>query len=458
MRDYYYKDAVRLDWGFGNPNITGSLIVLLMLALWMFAYLPRGWGKAGFWLALLANAILGAFTIQTFSRGAMLSWLVGAAILVWYAPRPWKPGRWIPISLVAIALLGYGIATGFADRALNGMSGEDRSVTNRWLIYKVIPRMMWDAPEGWGYERAAEAFRQWYQPIGKGEIYGRLVNSHATWLVEWPWHLRLAYLAGWAAIVTLCLPHRAARGRNLFAIATGIWISFFVGSIFTTIAHRWQLWIVPICILLIVLGLRVKVRSWPPLRAWGRAVIGLTITLGLLLLAALFTPSDISLRDGIVRVSATAAKEHWLLLGIDESVLGRFYGHQIRRQHGLRQAAISVRWQQGARLPNGLPMLVCPGKVAAMLDESAKGSVVSALQVVFVNPDPPSVVLAEILSQRPLSRCLIGGFSGGQSRIVWEALADRLPELHLDTIEGAGRYLPTWIDQLSCRQADPRSD
>ena len=37
MRDYFYNGQVRLDWGFGNPNVTGSLIALIMLAVWMLA-------------------------------------------------------------------------------------------------------------------------------------------------------------------------------------------------------------------------------------------------------------------------------------------------------------------------------------------------------------------------------------------------------------------------------------
>ena len=52
---YYFDGVWRMDWGFGNPNKTGTFIATLMIAVWSLDSLR----KSGFWLALFLNGGLG---------------------------------------------------------------------------------------------------------------------------------------------------------------------------------------------------------------------------------------------------------------------------------------------------------------------------------------------------------------------------------------------------------------
>lgn len=46
MSDLHFHGIWRMDWGLGNPNKTGALIAILMVAVWMLTLLRReasGW-------------------------------------------------------------------------------------------------------------------------------------------------------------------------------------------------------------------------------------------------------------------------------------------------------------------------------------------------------------------------------------------------------------------------------
>ena len=464
MREFFYNGITRLDWGFGNPNITGSLIALIMLAAWLLAWLPRWWGSGGFGLALLINVTLGVMLVQTFSRGAVASLLVGVVVLLWYAPRPWKKGRSIAIAIAVIGLAVYAFQLGFTDRTLHGLSGEDRSVTNRWLIYKVVPRMILDAPEGWGHERAAEAFRQWYQPIGRMETYGRLVSSHATWLVEWPWYCRLGYLAGWLTVFALVTPaflrrpptgneesSATSRSSSSFAwasVALAVWLTFFVGSCFTAIAHRWQLWLVPGTVLLIVLVARLWKWTWPRRAAWALWGACTALSVAGLFIAALLTESPVGLKKGIVTIDGgSAAKETWLLPGIDETVLGQFYGHRLRTSCSTQPCHAWIRWTPGAPLPGQATKIICVGSTSKNLIAQDQEIFEKAANLTFLNPDEPAPWLQAALNSQLKATCKFGSFAAGSSRYLWQALAANNPQIKFQTVEGKGRFIGT-IDEI----------
>lgn len=442
MREYFYNGDVRLDWGFGNPNVTGSLIALAMLAVWTLAYLPGLWGRVGFWAALGVNAVLGVFLIQTFSRGAAVSLLVGYAVLLAGCRRPWLRWHWIAAVVMAAFLSIYAVSTGFSDRTLHGMSGEDKSVTNRWLIYRVIPRMTWDAPEGWGHERAGEAFRQWYQPPGRGELYARLVNSHATWLVEWPWYFRIAYGFGWVALLFLCFP-----GRGLgVCTPLAVWLAFGLGASFTTIAHNWQLWIIPGLMLLVLLGLRFFKGIWPGLRQC-RAGLACLILLGAVWWGwALVTPSQVRLAGGVVEVTGKTKGTHVVLPAIDESVMGKFYGHLLRQRCAAEALSVSVRWQPAGPLPQA-DACVLAGKAVENLSGNDVAAILKAKRLLLLNPDQAEPALLGSLTGAgaPAMTIQMGSFAGGPGRYAWQALAARYPErIKIDEVAGSGRFLRNW--------------
>lgn len=443
MRDYFYNGQTRLDWGFDNPNVTGSFISLIMLAVWMLSYLPRGWGKAGFWIGLVTNAALGVFLVQTFSRGAAVAWLAGVVILICYAPRPWMRIRLIAVVILSGGLMLYASNLGLSDRTLHGISGEDKSVTNRWLIYKVVPRMAWDAPDGWGHERGAEAFRQWYQQVGRTETYGRLVNSHATWLVEWPWYLRLGYGLAWVAVLLFCVPLERMR----FSPSLAVWVSFGLGACFTTIAHHWQLWIVPGVSFFVLMLVRFSLKSWPMkghLKCAG-------VVWALLVLAwwtwALSTPSPVHLINGVVVVHENAPKATVLLYGLDETVMGKFYGHRIRERCSKEALQLFMLWNPSTVALPEVDIVILAGKVSERVAAHDNPSLAKAKHWLLLNPDLPCSSLLELMDVEvpPPVTIQIGSFVSGPGRYFWSGLAAKHPNhIKIEEISGRGRFLRDW--------------
>ena len=443
MREYFYNGQIRLDWGFDNPNVTGSLIALIMLAVWSLCYLPRVWGKAGFWIALMTNAALGVFLVQTFSRGAAVAWLAGAVILICYAPRPWLIRRFIAVVILSTGLILYATNLGFSDRTLQGMSGEDKSVTNRWLIYKVVPRMAWDAAEGWGHGRGGEAFRQWYQPVERTETYGRLVNSHATWLVEWPWYLRLGYGLAWASVLLVCMPSERMR----FSPTLAVWVSFGLGASFTTIAHHWQLWIVPGISILLLLFVRIRLRSWPGKKHFKCAGIAWVLLVLTWWTWALCTPSRIQMVHGMVVVHGNAPQTTVLLYGLDETVMGKFYGHRIRERCATESLQLFVRWSPSAvDLPEA-DVVVLAGKVSEEVAVQDHPSLAKAKRWLLLNPDQPCASLLELMDvERPPPVTIqVGALVSGTGRYFWPSFAAKHPNhIKIEEISGRGRFLRDW--------------
>jgi hypothetical protein len=72
MNDIFFNGTWRMDWGFGNPNKTAAFIAILMIAVWILAYIH----KWGFWIALVAFTGLGICLIHTMSRGGLVALLV----------------------------------------------------------------------------------------------------------------------------------------------------------------------------------------------------------------------------------------------------------------------------------------------------------------------------------------------------------------------------------------------
>ena len=179
-------------------------------------------------------------------------------------------------------IIGFSIYLQAHERFGQGVVQEDRSIINRLDLWKYAPAMMLDAPGGWGAGNSGKAFMEWYQPLDRNEPYRTMVNSHLTWLVELGWPGRFLYLAEWLAIFVICLPN--ARSRWL-AVPLGIWLAFFVGAIFSSVAEEPWVWVLPGLALLAAVAWRMKTAVWPRPAAWMFPPI---VAAGALLLVPMF--------------------------------------------------------------------------------------------------------------------------------------------------------------------------
>ncbi len=261
MEGIFFNGIWRMDWGLGNPNKTAALIAILMVAVWGLAYLRR-WG---FWLALVMFSGLGICLVHTFSRGGIVAAFFGLFPLVLVVWRPWPWSRIIGIVVSIWIIVAALIFLQAHKRYGQGVATEDRSISNRFEIWKAAPTMMADAPGGWGMGQSGRAYMNWYQPLDNNESYRTLVNSHLTWLVELGWIGRFLYLTGWFAVFVLCFPSAQARWM---AVPFGIWVAFFVGAFFSSVAESICLWVVPVLALTAVLVWRIRHRVWLGAKSW----------------------------------------------------------------------------------------------------------------------------------------------------------------------------------------------
>lgn len=451
MRDYFFDGIKRLDWGFNNPNITAGLIVILMMAIWILYRIHR-WG---FWPSLLGFTFLGACLIQTVSRGGLVAAITSGLLLVLLAKRPWPRRRWVPILVSVVLLIGYAFWHGVASRYAQGIVEEDGSVSNRWIIYRMTPAMMVDAPSGWGMKQGSEAFHNFYQPEGRFERYGSLVSSHLTWMTEFSWWGRFGYVLGWVTILFFCLP---SRHRWWYAVVMATWVAFGTAAMFTTMANRWVLWVIPVALFFGVVIERIRLKDWPA-RRYLLFPVGLTVTCLLLfyLVGAFVLPSDpqVSKRGGWIELgeSELAQGRSWIVEP-DAAVVGKAYGQKVRslvRDSASSGRNVLIEWDSGELSPDEKDHLIFSGEGLNELQGTMLAKARQAGKWVLLNPElPTGEFLASIEEgDSPPIHVVWGEFNPGRARMIWEAMAQKHDTVSLEKVTAAGKFLPNWTDRLS---------
>ncbi len=437
MENYYFQGIWRMDWGFGNPNKTAALIALLMIALWALPLVKR-WL---FWVALPLFAALGVCLVHTLSRGGLVAAVCGLGIVLWRLPRPWPRGRAAAMAVAVSVMLGGAVMLQATARV--AQSWNDPSITNRLDIWKAVPRMMVDAPAGWGLGKSGNAYCSWYQALDRHEGYRTLVNSHFTWLVEFGWPVRFLYVFGWLAVLLLCFPR---PGQTGFAIALGIWAALLVAALFSSVGECPWVWILPALALLGVLVARLRRRSWPGRLAWGGCVLGCLLLLGAFGLAGRFSDYGMNIRvasNGSVHVG-DAAPSLWVL--VDPATAGQTYPRALRR-YGLasgKMPAVGLA-VSAAGLPDlhGCDLVILGARPAAEW-QALRTPMEQCQKLTLVAPDkiPAELKLPPELLAR--STVLFGEFTRLSSSPAWSSVGVGA----FRQIEGVGDFFQDWPSLL----------
>ena len=432
MHDFFYHGMWRMDWGLGNPNKTAALIAMLMIAVWLFAYI-RKWG---FWIALLLFTGLGIALIHTFSRGGIIALFCGLIPLIVFAQRPWPWNKIIGITLSIWIMVGFSIYLDATGRYEQGIIKEDRSISNRFEVWKAGPQMMVDAPYGWGIGKSGISYMEWYQPVNRSEEYRTLVNSHLTWLVEFGWSLRFLYLLSWASILLLCWP---SHGLRLLAIPLGVWVAFAISATFSSVAESPWLWLAPVLCLMMAITLRFKNKIWPQLKMWSLPFVLSGATLILFCLLGSRGTEIKAIQNGIVLGGGDPAI--WIV--VDRKVMGQNYGRTIRTYLSLsqsREESIGI-----VESPRNLPSLTNKTVVlAGMMPSSdlSKIGLSSEKKVILLNPSflPQEINITEKYNSNIV--VIFGEFSQSRAASAWESLGS------VKHIPGAGDFLPHWPELI----------
>jgi len=438
MNDVFFKGVWRMDWGLGNANTTAALIAILMIAVWIFAYM-RKWG---FWISIVVFLGLGVCLIHTFSRGGLLALFAGCIPLVLFAKRPWPRSRLIALIAGFWIMVGITLLLNAHARYGLGLASEDRSITNRLLIWRSVPQMINDSPSGWGIGNAANAYVQWYQPIERGETYLHLVSSHLTWLVEFSWPLRLLYIFGWFSVFLICWP--SSRDRWL-AVPLGVWIAFFTAAVFSAVAESAWLWILPGGFLLAALGCRVFKRRWLKLRMLWVPTVATAVACAAILLPG---GSGEAISGSSQTVTLGRDPLRYVVL-YDKTAMGSLYGKNFRmNRKEFASEGVALVFNPG-RLPSLKDRILVLGSQFPSGHEKQTAAAASEADSIILLS--PKFFPQEFPVNPSKITVCFGDFSQSPSVQSWSQSA------HVEQIVGAGDFLPDWPRVIIDAEQSPHS-
>ena len=414
---------VRWQFGFDNPNklaVVAVELVLVGLALACSARrLARILGTA---LAVSSLYIL----LHTFSRGGIVALAVASVPLALAILRCMKSVRpLVKVSLltVAVGLCLLSIQMGVVGRLVQGLSGDDRSVGNRLELWQAAPRMIQDAPFGWGIGKSGEAYMQWYQPLDRKERYRTLVNSHLTWIVETGIVGGVVWLLGWGVVLSLGFIIGRRQG---FWLCWAEWVALFVAALFSSVCESWFLWIIPVGTLVCVLVFQ----RWSFLRLALFLGIGLTGFLGCVASTALVLWGKegaqlIRKRNCGIQVGSNSPL-FWLVP--DSKVLGgEMYSREIREFLIDHPTVSFVIVQDARQIPDDVEVVVVCGESDDAGRRGRQKTIWLSPKRTDVEPGKTQLVVIGALSIASVEY-------GDQDGVI--------------IVEGAGDYIPDWLRLL----------
>lgn len=433
MSEIFFQGFWRMDWGLGNPNKTAALIAILMVAVWSLGFL-RNWL---FWVSLVLFSALGICLVHTFSRGGMVAAFCGLMPLLVCLRRPLPMKRIVGVVTAFWLIIGASIYLQAHERYGQGVVQEDRSISNRFVLWKAAPTMMVDAPGGWGFGQSGKAYMDWYQPLDRNESYRTLVNSHLTWLVEFSWLGRFLYIFGWLAVLLLCLP---TQGNRWLAVPLGIWISLFIGAWFSSVGESVWLWIVPAVALAWVIVWRLANRVWPETKL---LFLPPSLAAASLLCLALVVPHSPVTKRGNTLAIGNRIPSTWVVA--DRVVLGKSFPRPLRDALEKNPQLSCGIVESIEDLPdNAVTTLIFSGKLEPTKSDVIERKLKSVKSLTLVNP---SFFPAELPIPKGADvRIAIGEFSQLASVSDWAPIAK------VEPLVGTGDFVPNWPTVLLTNQ------
>jgi hypothetical protein len=426
--EYFYKHAIRLSWGFGSPNQLGAFVAAIVPAAWAVASVladrcpikPHPAAKRSSYLTWPFMVRTGVYLIEfglwiaigaTASRGAAVAAICAA--LAWSVFGVLSSStRWqdsITWSGLRVAMCIGGLAIfSFGGRIAPEFIAQDKSIGNRFILWSGATDLIAASPwSGWGAGESGNAFMQWIQPLSHGEGYKTMVNSFLHVGVE---HGLLALclllfitIAGisWALVCEKAV--RSEKIKVLVRASSCIILSWALSNVFSTLFKDWRLWIFPgIAVVVLVSSLayvRLSVRlffRWMSLSG-GAAVLGV----GGIYFFGKYSDAQHAIhirhpsRELTILSSGAPDDKPRLGMLVDKDVIGKLYGHEIRRwgvESFVANTSWSVSifdarfWQPASAAAKQIDQWILMGDTAQAAD-----SLGSKCTVVFLHPrgQPP---------------------------------------------------------------------
>ena len=117
-------------------------------------------------------------------------------------------------------------------------------------MWKAVPQMVVEAPDGWAFANVGVGYFSWYQDLDELTMPGSLMNEHLTRIAGYGWWGRIGYVLAWTLGLALLLV-AAWRSRN--AVPLGVWTAFAIAGWFNPVFVNWMQWILPVCAVVLFL-------------------------------------------------------------------------------------------------------------------------------------------------------------------------------------------------------------
>ena len=439
----YWADAKRLRLWFKNPNLAGGLMALAALFALGLLFLRR-------WLLKVVGAVMAlaflALLVKTESRAAMLAFGFGCGLVALVRSKSLLSWKVLVSILLCVGLVGgYVALQKNSSRFTTEMFKEGSSSLSRVPIWMEVPRMIADAPWGWGRGNSGKAYIRWYQEKSTC-LLENLVSGHCTFLVEHGWLLRFAYLFLWTFSL-LVLFRAALRDANPMPIA--VLGAFGLMGMFHPAIYAWELWVLPVVSCAAVI---LKKFNWRHeiVSAWIAGGVAVLLCIGIFAEGKWWCAAKkkvpISCQGDATCINSDRPKlwvvdddyvlhgGYWWLMGKEmrdwcaQNITARSIGHTFSLQS----------------VPDSCERLVIVGEACEtfcrewqrfLLDHTA------LKDVVFLSPPFSAESISGDIQQKCKLRTIQGGLA---SRI---ANYKAKPE-NLKIVAGASLYIPNWLDEV----------
>ena len=239
-RIFLYNGIERLALWFDNPNKAAAFLACLSLVcLWLMRS-RHGKVRLFGYISLVLSLITLA---MTFSRGGLMAFAAGSAALFLFSRREKEKAtlRRLATAGVFAVFAVTVVCLGFGSRIVS--SAHDRSVLNRFDVWRSVPSMIRAAPCGWGEGESGRAYMNWFQPLERRERYRTLVNGHFTKLVEYGGFGRFVYVFSCLGVFLFGLLHARRCGN---ALPLSLWTAVFTADMFSTVTEAKEIYLLPV--------------------------------------------------------------------------------------------------------------------------------------------------------------------------------------------------------------------
>ena len=431
-----WSDSSRIRLWFDNPNKAGLLFAEISLAALAFLFCTPVWLRI---VGVVVSLVSFVGLVQTSSRGALLALLCGivAMCLVRIKSLFSVKRMFVVVSVVTVAV-GCLFASGQFERLGKNLFNEGQRETSRLTVWKELPRMMADAPGGWGFGQSARAYIDWYQPQSVC-LLKNMISDHLTFLVESGWPLRFAYVFLWLAIGSV-LAWLAVRGASPVPMA--LVVAFAVAGCFNPVVFVPELWLIPVMAILGLAILRFRdcfaKNTLVPVSIAG--LLAVIATVGVYFWGTSASPQmHVHKVGGAVYLNGENPSI-WVV--DDDYVLHGGYwwltGHELRGAIESSKSSVSLGYVRSVSdLPKDVGAVVLLGEAGR--DFLALQNRPSAKKVLFLSPPFPwQSIPATLLSQSEVS-FVVGGVAARR------VIGDATPPSWVTIVPGSELYIPNWL-------------